>query len=113
MTDDTPSTSSASDEPRPAPQQPVPPAAGGWSTRRVPLAIAGAALLAGCVLGAGAAAVGAVAVGAWTDHGGNHSFRHDREGNRGGTGRPDGWPGNVPMPVPAPTLTAIPSPSSS
>src|SRR5258706_6109201 len=55
------------------PARPARPAGARWRARRIPLAIAGGALLLGCVLGAGVAAV-AVVAGDWTHRvGADHS----------------------------------------
>jgi hypothetical protein len=111
----------------PPPVTPPPPAAaapaGRWGpdlrVRRGPV-IAGAALLLGCVLGAGVTAVGAAVAGSFR-HGDGHSVRHDRGGyDRPDVGRKDrgGRPGHHhqrPGPgatPPAPTPPAA-SPSAS
>jgi hypothetical protein len=104
---------------------------GRWRGRRAPL-LAVAALLIGCVLGAGITAVGAVLAGHHGDHHsrsgpgrGDYRFggeRGDRgqngdRGGRGGPGRGDGRtsdgrtaPGNPPATAPS---TATPAPSAS
>jgi hypothetical protein len=101
---------------------------GGWRGRRVPLSVAAAGLLRGCLLGAGGVAVGVAAGGEWGDHG-EHSAGHDRAGGKdGGDGRdhkgddgdhgrdgnrsePSTQPTSAPATPSAPATTA-PQPSS-
>jgi hypothetical protein len=102
--------------------QPVAPVPARWWTRRVPLLIIAAALLLGCVLGAGVVAVAALVVG---DHHGDdrgYSNRDERGGRpgpgnwgpyqRGGAPGGPGFRGGRPVPAP-PTAAATPSAGAS
>jgi hypothetical protein len=103
MTDHTPSQSSAPAAPDLTAEHLARAAAARWRTRRVPLAVAGATLLLGCVLGAGATALGAAATSVWTDGGGHSRSERDDDSRHAAT----------PAPTPTATPTAIPSPSAS
>jgi hypothetical protein len=77
ITNDTHNASLGPDEPELIAGPPAPPALAPyrpptrpWRTRRMPLAIGGAALVLGCALGAGITAVVAVTAGGWSDYGG-------------------------------------------
>ncbi|WP_344611962.1 hypothetical protein [Dactylosporangium salmoneum] len=103
----------------------APPRAGWRETMRGPRGpvIAGAALLLGCVLGAGVTAVGAVVAGTIGHHGhggpGGHHQRYDRgpgrdgEWNRDAPGnRPGNGPARPRYPVnPGPTQPATQAPA--
>lgn len=92
-----------------------------WGRRRVPLAVAGVALLLGCLLGAGVTAAGALASAVWDRHGGHggHGGPHG-PGPRDGRDRGPGWrhggprsqdgPGNRPGPVAPPGPAAPQAP---
>jgi hypothetical protein len=85
-----------------------------WTGRRVPLLVVVAALLIGCIAGAGVVAAGAVITHFGFHHGDGPIARHDRGWDR----RPDfGRDGRGPRnfnPRPAPTITApTPVPSTS
>ena len=104
---------------QPAPAAAIPPG-GRWWNRRVPLVIIGVALLLGCVLGAGVAAVGVFVGDALHGDGRGHSTSDMRPGggnrdfgNGNGdrrNGRGDRQNQNNP---PAPANSAVPSPSAS
>jgi hypothetical protein len=81
-----------------------------WWQRRVPLVITGAALLLGCILGAGAGAIGAFALNDGHD-GDNrgHSARDHRDDGRDGDGRHDGDNRNQTVPAPSTSASTIPS----
>jgi hypothetical protein len=101
----------------------VEPIARGWRDRRVPWVVAGGAALLACLLGAGAATVGAVVIGhsGRDDHGPAQMRDRDNRqfpggqynGERGDGGRGDGRTrdGGPGVPAPAPSGSAVPSPS--
>ena len=120
MNDQTPSPSHDNDAAAPEPglahsAAATTPAPGLWFNRRVPLLIAGAALLLGCMLGGGVVAIGALVTDG--DRGG-HSSRDGRaddnsggarhKGNRGGDGRT----GNDQSTPPPSTSAPAPTPSA-
>ena len=128
MTDKVPPPRDDADEPTvatpaAAPASAPPPRVTAWSrvrSRRVPLLVAAAALLAGCVLGAGVVAAGA-AVSHFGDRGDQGNSRFDGDLDRDRLPGPgwDGWPGRRPeggpggrVPGPPPSSVA-PAPSSS
>jgi hypothetical protein len=91
---------------------PVAPVRTRWWNRRTPLLLTGAALLLGCVLGAGVAAVGALVIGG-DHHGDGRGFsnRDERgDGPRGFRGRDDahrpGGDDRRDRPAPAPSVSA-------
>lgn len=93
------------------------PATGRWWNRRVPLAITGAALLLGCVLGAGVAAVGAFVGDSLHGDNRGHSDRVQRGGNENGNWNGDRHSGrgnrqNQGNP-PAPSNSSAPSAGAS
>ncbi len=113
----------AASVPGPGPAQPTR-RANRWGGRRVSLAVAGAAVLLACLLGAGVTAVGAVVVGELTHRGGSHGAgdgRGDDRGHRDDADRPTNrgdrhtkTPAAMPgATTPAPAGTVTPSPSTS
>jgi hypothetical protein len=89
--------------------EPVAPVRTRWWNRRTPLLLTGAALLLGCVLGAGVAAVGALVIGGG-HHGDGHGYSNRDERGDGRWGRDDvrgpGRDGRRDQPAPAPSTTA-------
>jgi hypothetical protein len=107
MSDENPD---ATNEPGTEPAAPSPrPANAGWRKHRVPLLLASATFLLGCLLGGGAVAIGSFATG---DHGEDsvHSDR-GRGGHRDGD-RDDDKPAPSSSPAASPSAVA-PSPSAS
>jgi hypothetical protein len=103
---------------------PVAPVRTRWWNRRTPLLLTGAALLLGCVLGAGVAAVGALVIGG-DHHGDGRGFsnRDERGDGRDDARRPGRDGGRRDRPAPAPSVNApgtiapsapvVPSPTKS